>query len=439
MLDDEINKRISEAADRYHPAYDDEAWQKMERLLDEQLPQKKDRRRIFFYLLFAAIVCGGLFFIFYPREKNGSSAFLSNNTPGNNMKPNNKNTESPASNPLNNSDNSNNSNDAIVSPVNKNVIAQQQKLITPGVAAINTNQKNYPENKSGNRKIRINKDETSNTNVEDETAETTPLISDDKSSATTGKLNSNVSQEPATSDVVNKISATNDQDSSKNSQALKAANPKESKGATRQTKIDKSFKKNFGISISTGADVSGVTVSEAGKISVSYGAGLSYDLSNRFTLRTGFYIDTKIYSANKNQYHSSTWNANYNYLFHINANCKVYEIPLTVSYHFAKANHHEWFASGGLSSYLMKREEYKYYYKYPSWDTTVARPAISNKNQHYFSVVDLSGGYKYVFNKSVSLLVEPYLKIPLSGVGAGKVKLNSAGVLFTVAVKPFRK
>ncbi len=438
MLDDEINKRICEAADRYHPAYADEAWQRMERLLDEQLPQKKDRRRIFFFLLFAAMVCAGLFFIFYPHEEKSPSAFLSNATSGNSLKADHKKTESPASNPLNNSDNSN-TNDASISPVSKNVIAQQQKLITAGVDAINTNQESSAKNKSSNRKIRINKDETSNANVENATTETTPLTYDNKSSATPEMSNNYVSLEPATSDVVNKISATNDQDSSKNNQVVKAENQKESKGANRQTKIDKSFKNNFGINISTGADVSGVTVSEAGKISVSYGAGLSYDLSNRFTLRTGFYIGNKIYSASKNEYHSSTWTANYNYLYNINANCKVYEIPLTVSYHFAKANHHEWFASGGLSSYLMKREEYKYYYKYPSWDTTVARPAISDQNQHYFSVLDLSGGYKYRFSKSVSLLVEPYLKIPLSGVGAGKVKLNSAGVLFTVAVKPFRK
>ena len=75
MLDDEINKRISEAADQYHPAYDDEAWKRMEQLLDEHLPQKKDRRRIFFLLLFAAMVCAGLFFIFYPHEEKSPSIF----------------------------------------------------------------------------------------------------------------------------------------------------------------------------------------------------------------------------------------------------------------------------------------------------------------------------------------------------------------------------
>jgi len=37
------------------------------------------------------------------------------------------------------------------------------------------------------------------------------------------------------------------------------------------------------------------------------------------------------------------------------------------------------------------------------------------------------------------LTAEPYLKLPLGGVGYGKVKLNSTGILFSVSVKPFEQ
>jgi len=36
-------------------------------------------------------------------------------------------------------------------------------------------------------------------------------------------------------------------------------------------------------------------------------------------------------------------------------------------------------------------------------------------------------------------MAETYLKVALGGVGVGKIKLNSAGVLFTITVKPFAK
>lgn len=58
-------------------------------------------------------------------------------------------------------------------------------------------------------------------------------------------------------------------------------------------------------------------------------------------------------------------------------------------------------------------------------------------NKHYFSVFNLSAGYQKNISKSVSLTVEPYIRVPLSGVGYGKVKLNSSGVLFTFGIKPF--
>ena len=87
----------------------------------------------------------------------------------------------------------------------------------------------------------------------------------------------------------------------------------------------------------------------------------------------------------------------------------------------------------------MKKESYDYYYKYPSGYVDTKSWSISNKNQHYFAILDISAGYQYYFNKRISLIGEPYLKIPMEGVGAGKVKLNSGGILFTLSVKPFYK
>jgi len=439
MLDEELNNRINEAADRYHPAYDAEAWQRMEQMLEEHLPQKKDRRKIYLFLLIPVIVGAGLFFIFYSHQKSASQESFPNKISKNNPEPDNKKAElSAITYPKNIGNDSKHV--AIVFLVNKNVIAQKQKTNIPAVAVINTNQKTFLKNNDDNKKIRINKNEISKENVNNTTEEATPLNNANKSSEISEKSNTNVTQESATNDVVNKISATNDQDSTKNSRIVKRGNLKQSKIASKQAKRDKSFEKNFGISISTGAEVSGLSVSKAGKLSVAYGAGLSYNLSRRFTLRTGFYVDKKIYSVGKNDYHAQPGNiVNYNYLQSIDADCKVYEIPLLVNYNFGRVKNHSWFAAAGLSSYLMKKESYVYYYKNSLGTAYDKSWSISNKNKYYFSVLDLSAGYEYAFNKRFSLAAEPYVKLPFSGVGAGKIKLNSAGVLFTLTMKPFKK
>ena len=87
----------------------------------------------------------------------------------------------------------------------------------------------------------------------------------------------------------------------------------------------------------------------------------------------------------------------------------------------------------------MKKEKYDYLYNSPAGQTYNYVKTINNENKHYFSVITLSAGYQYNFNNRLSLIAEPYLKLPLSGIGAGKIKLNSTGLLFTGIIKPFRK
>ena len=115
------------------------------------------------------------------------------------------------------------------------------------------------------------------------------------------------------------------------------------------------------------------------------------------------------------------------------------DIPLNVDYYFAQKRKHGWLISAGLSSYLMKKESYDYFYKTPAGQTYNKDWTISNKNKHFFSVLDVSAGYEYLLNKRFSLAVQPYIDVPLTGIGAGKVKLNSAGILFTLKTKPFVK
>ncbi len=57
MWDDENDKKLKEAAENFQPALDESAWQKMEQMLDENLPQKKDRKRILFFIPLILILC----------------------------------------------------------------------------------------------------------------------------------------------------------------------------------------------------------------------------------------------------------------------------------------------------------------------------------------------------------------------------------------------
>ncbi|MNL67379.1 hypothetical protein D3C87_1919530 [compost metagenome] len=84
--------------------------------------------------------------------------------------------------------------------------------------------------------------------------------------------------------------------------------------------------------------------------------------------------------------------------------------------------------NAGVSSYFMLKEDYTYRYTAGSGIDDRLQE-YRNKNQHYFGVADLSATYYVKLRKErLRLGLEPYIKIPLTGVGEGKVNLKSSGL-----------
>ena len=425
MQDEEINKKIKEAADQYHPAYEDDAWNKMEKLLDEHLPQKKERRRAIYFL--PVILLLGVAFLIY-HSYNTTSVKTSNLV----VSKNNREKNQPVKNDVPATAN------ATPAPGNNTVVVNENKPEPLKLQADTKKDNKHVSNNSTNANLN-NKENSIKATAESNSGIESPpneIIGQEKPSSekrfSSPATNNDQSLEKSNDDIAkNKEEPAVDNiakaDDSKN---IKKDQPK---------KTRKSFADKFAIGLSVGPDISGVRINDVGKITLNIGGELSYSFSDKLTLRTGFYSSKKIYTAGKDDYYITPGSpGNYNYLQSVNANCKVYEVPLTLSYNFSKVKNHNWFISTGLSSYFMKKEDYVYFYKIPSGYAWNKSWGVENQNKHYFSVMDISAGYQYSINKRFSFRAEPYVKLPLSGIGVGKIKLNSAGILFTVAAKPFK-
>lgn len=475
MLDEEMDHMIREAADKHHPAYNDKAWDKMEKLLDKHLPQEKDRKRPLFFLLLFLLLGGGVFFTIYQFTGNNRMEGIAEK----------KTSEQPAYRPVDKqtdvqrpgvkNDAGDPGNTAAVQDDNLTGESEEEALNTSGEkgsrpgssnknidANIVKNKKQVSGTKSRS-KMKIAGAEpsvvTAGYDNEEEPGNTVTKKQGNRKKSD-GKKNVIITaavpeeeenNEPVTVTVpaeINKETSVKEEQNKPEPQkeeAKKTGEEKDKKLVATEEKPSasppkkKSKKKpagNFGITVSAGPDLSFVSLNELGKVTLMYGAGLSYRFAKqRIMVRTGFYSSRKIYSATPDQYQPT--GGNYPYLYEVAANCKVYEIPVSVSYHFGSRKNHNWFGSAGLSSFLMKTEYYDYQYKRPNGQTYNYERTIQNENKHYFSVLTLSGGYQYNVNKWLSFQGEPYVKLPLGGVGFGKVKLNSVGILFTATVKPF--
>ncbi|MCA8831573.1 PorT family protein [Hymenobacter pini] len=166
------------------------------------------------------------------------------------------------------------------------------------------------------------------------------------------------------------------------------------------------------------------------------GLTLEYRLSQRLRVRTGLIRSVKRYGAASTDYMApSSWGW-YMGDYDVNANCRITEIPLDLRYDFVRQPSYSVFASAGLTSLLMRNERYNYSYQLGG-QTRIRTARVVNGQNHPFSVVNLTAGIEQFFGGRWAGQAEPYLQIPLGGVGAGKVKLSSAGLLLGIKYSLF--
>jgi len=445
MQDEELDKLINDAAKQHHPPYDDKAWGKMRVLLDKHLPQQKDRRKplavILLFLLAGSVLLLGILQPWKhtaPQPGSSSAAIQKSNT-----------TLPSTAAAVNTTDkNSNPAGNSSLAPSGNTMPVTDAGSVATGVNPTESrtslfadaNTRSY--NSKGKTIMKIKKpaagdDAGDNEKNPDVAAAVNKAGTEEKpaSSPKPGNADDNglitaVIKEAAVTPKPNEEPpkpAENKTTASKNNPSSKENHKSSSK-----------FADQFALTFSTGADISYIELKNTGKLKSFYGAGFSYSLGNHLKLGSGFYVSKKVYTALPYQYKFPN-GVVYPNLTEINADCNVYEIPVSVYYNFNAAKKHNWFAGTGLSSYLMKKEGYNYLYKTPGGQSYSYTRTINNENKHYLSVLTLSAGYQYKLNNRFSLMAEPYLKLPLGGVGAGKVKLNSTGVMVTASFKPFAK
>jgi hypothetical protein len=169
-----------------------------------------------------------------------------------------------------------------------------------------------------------------------------------------------------------------------------------------------------------------------------FGAAVGYRINNRLGVQTGFYAGKKIYQAGPGDYKTKPGSyLSMVEMMRIGADCNIYEIPLSIRYDILAGKRSRVYAIAGLTSVIMQRETYDYHYRYNNMyrmlDTTY------NGNKHLFSVLNVSAGYEMKISKTLHIQAEPYINFPLSGVGEGKVKLYSTGLRAGIKYTPVKK
>lgn len=105
----------------------------------------------------------------------------------------------------------------------------------------------------------------------------------------------------------------------------------------------------------------------------------------------------------------------------------VIEIPLKVKYDFISKSNSDIFVAGGVSSYIITKE--KNIYNVTLNGSQEKLSGVYKKNNYGLpAVANVSIGYEQNVSRYLDIRIEPYLKIPLKGMGVGSLPITSAGV-----------
>jgi hypothetical protein len=204
---------------------------------------------------------------------------------------------------------------------------------------------------------------------------------------------------------------------------------KKSPAAKDKIKLQKP-KPSFYVGIIGSPDLSLVRFQSLKAVGDNFGLLLGYSFNSRWAVETGIYYDRKKYYTDGEYFSKSKAPRLQDIdLKTVDGVCNMWEIPLNVRYNFSSGNKKmKWFATGGLSTYLMSKEKYTFtgdYWGNPNWYGTYT---YKKPYQYWFSILNLSVGYEQRLGKIGNLRLEPFLRVPLAGIGTGSLSIMSAGL-----------
>lgn len=192
------------------------------------------------------------------------------------------------------------------------------------------------------------------------------------------------------------------------------------------------FLKSMTVVVAVAPDFTTVRFKNADAVSTNAGLLVTLPLTNRFSIVSGAVWANKLYSAAPQDYepYADFWNGK-TLPDVITAECKVLDIPVNLQYKILEKGKNKLTIETGLSSYIMLNEKYTYTYTHPGSSPYSKTREVENENRHWFGVQNLAVGYARTLSPVLSVGIQPFVKMPLEGIGAGNVKLTSAGVFFT--------
>lgn len=204
-----------------------------------------------------------------------------------------------------------------------------------------------------------------------------------------------------------------------------------------QKKMDAAIAQDHNLILSAMAapDISTAKDSKSSRLSSNVGMLATYALGKKFSLTSGAVYAKKYYNSGGNT--PQGYSAPAGTTWEVDADCNVLDIPLNVNYKVLDSKKLSVSFNTGLSSYFMLKEKYQFITAQPDGGQKVSSLEINNQNQHLFGIANVSVSFDHQITNSMSVGVQPFAKLPLTGIGNGNANLKSVGVSVSLSIGLF--
>jgi len=180
-------------------------------------------------------------------------------------------------------------------------------------------------------------------------------------------------------------------------------------------------------------DITDSKTSVGTKISSNVGLLLTYPLSKKMSISTGAIYARKLYDYGGIV--ATVGQANLPWS--LNADCYVIDVPVNVNYQILSKKNYSITLNSGVSSYFMLKEKYKFSSTDAAGVTQQSMLELNNRNKHLLGIANISVSIERKVSDRVSVGIQPFIKLPLTGIGYYDYNLRSRGVALSLSIKPF--
>jgi hypothetical protein len=155
-----------------------------------------------------------------------------------------------------------------------------------------------------------------------------------------------------------------------------------------------------------------------------------YYPTNRLALETGIILSQKNYSTSGDYFSMEKIGASMPppmKLMQVDGDSKVIEIPLHILYDVFKNRKRNIFSSAGFSSYILTKE-YNQYHTSTNGNMQMMYGTYENNRSYFAASLDFGIGYEQNIWRNSGIRFQPYIQIPVKGMGVGDLQVMSTGL-----------